>query len=396
MIKNIARNIFHQLIEIIILLKFKTINIKSNKLDDKNKILIVAHDFNKAGAQVLLLNIVKELSKRQNDIIVIGRDYGNLKSEFKKYVPTYIAKCTGIFNLYIKALNNKGYKVAITNTVVTGDVILAIKKNGFNVISLIHELPMLIKSGGFINSAENIAKKSDIVIFPSSYVEKKFQEIAQVTNRVIVKPQGLYLNQNHIVDKVSAKKEINRIYNIPINKEIVINVASGIERKGFDLFLEIAIKSIEEKDIWFIWVGDYKSDIYEKVIKKYNLNKIPNLTLTGYIDDSKELVKFYDAAEVLMLTSREEPFGSIVLEAFNSKTPVLAFEDSGGFVDTVIENETGYLVEYENIDIMKQKLIEAIKRKDILESLGEKGKSSLVNYNFNTYITMIEDLTKSF
>lgn len=397
MIKEVVKNTFYKVKEIHSFVKFNIYSkVKKKQVQNNNKILIIAHDFNKAGAQVLLLNIVKELSDRNNDIILIARGRGGLEKDFRRCVPTYIATFDNIFAAYIKIFCNRGYKVAITNTVITGNIIPILKRHNIKVISLIHELPMLINQGGFINSAKNVASKSDIVIFPSSFVEKKFYEVSKVINKVIIKPQGLYLNKDHKPDKNNAKEELNRLYNIPKENKVVLNVASGIIRKGFDWFLEIAIKSLQYKELSFIWVGDYDIKIYEDIINRYNIDEIPNLILAGYINNSKELVKFYDSSEILMLTSREEPFGSIVLEAFNSETPVLAFRDAGGFVDTVIEDETGFLVEYANIDSMKKRLIQILNNEEKLLEMAKRCKSSLVNYKFEDYISMIEELTKTF
>ena len=145
-------------------------------------------------------------------------------------------------------------------------------------------------------------------------------------------------------------------------------------------------------DIAFIWVGDYDKSLLNSTLKELDLNNIRNLYFAGYIDNSEELSMYYDSAELLMLTSREEPFGSIVLEAFNSKTPVLAFKDGGGYVDLVKEGVTGFLVEYGNIGGMAQKLIDILDNIKELEIVGEKCKSVVKKYNFEQYVATIEKL----
>ena len=384
MVVDLLKGSICKFVEIIRVISF-FINVK--KVENK-KVLIVGHDFAKAGAQVLLLNIIKEFSNRKIDVVMISRGNGPLEGEYRKVCKTYVATIDRIFELYIRRIKKLGYNVAITNTVVTGSIVDELKKNNFYVVSLIHELPNLIKEGGHLKSANAIANKSDVVVFPSTYVRDKFSELVEIKNNVLIKPQGLFLNKDHKVNKKMAKEKLHNKYLLPINNRLVINVATGIKRKGFDLFLDIAIKSIENKDISFIWVGDYKKEILDQVLKKNNMKDIPNLTLTGYINNPEFLAYFYDAADLLMLTSREEPFGSIVLEAFNSETPVIAFKDRGGYIDVVKQNRTGYLVDYCNIIEMQKKVIEVLNSKDI-ELISKECKQSLKQYKFEDYISYL-------
>lgn len=377
-------------------LKFFCFSIKySFKKSNKARILIIAHDFAKAGAQVLLKNIVIELKKKNYEITVIAKEQGPLLREYKNYANIFISYDNKILKKYIISLKNKKYSVALTNTVVVGDVIATLKENGYYVVSMIHELPLLIKENKFESRAECIGKYSDVVIFPSNYVREKFETVAKIYNKVVVKPQGLYLNRGHIVDKENAKKEICERYNIDINKKIVINVATGIKRKGFDWFIQIASMLKYRNDIVFIWVGDYDKVLLDEVLENINFNRLENLYFTGYIDNPKKLSVYYDSAEILMLTSREEPFGSIVLEAFNSKTPVLGFKDGGGYVDVVKDNLTGFLVEYGQVKKMAEKLENLFDNTEQLKVVGEKCKRVVENYSFEEYIKLIENLLRN-
>ncbi|MEI8597166.1 glycosyltransferase, partial [Vibrio sp. M60_M31a] len=100
-------------------------------------------------------------------------------------------------------------------------------------------------------------------------------------------------------------------------------------------------------------VGDVDRALLGLVEKQGSIENISNLVLLGYLKDINLLTTIYSAASVLCLTSREEPFGSIVLEAMNQGTPVVGFIGAGGFQDVVRDNETGMLVEYENINEMR-------------------------------------------
>lgn len=252
---------------------------------------------------------------------------------------------------------------------------------------LIHELPNAIKSLKIEKRATVIAELSDRVVFPSSFVHKKFLQFGAVEN-YLIRPQGLYLTVNHTVDYKRSFKELDKELDIG-NRKIVINVATGELRKGFDIFLQIANKLRKEKEILFIWIGSVNEKIYQEVLKG---DKSDNLVLYGYVDDASHLAKFYDCADVLLLTSREEPFGSIVLEAFHAGTPVIGFENAGGFIDTVISGKTGELVEYENIDKMVNSLEKLLKDDKTLREYSRNCVELSENYKFDKYVEKIMEI----
>ena len=66
------------------------------------------------------------------------------------------------------------------------------------------------------------------------------------------------------------------------------------------------------------------------------------------IDD---LSGVYVAADAFVLTSREDPFPSVVVEAMASGLPTVVFQDSGGIVD-LVSDAGGVTVPYLDVDAM--------------------------------------------
>ena len=174
------------------LVKFKIFALKNNfKKNDKARILIIAHDFAKAGAQVLLKNIVKELNRKDYEVTIISKGGGPLLNEYEKFANVFICYNNRLLKKYIVRLKNMKCKMVLTNTVVVGDTISILKENNYYVVSLIHELPLLIKENKFESRAREIGQYSDVIIFPSNYVKNKFEQITVLKGKVVIKPQGL-------------------------------------------------------------------------------------------------------------------------------------------------------------------------------------------------------------
>ena len=56
------------------------------------------------------------------------------------------------------------------------------------------------------------------------------------------------------------------------------------------------------------------------------------------------------AADAFALTSREDPFPSVVLEALSAGTPAVAFDRSGGIPDMLRETGFGSVVPHGDVD----------------------------------------------
>lgn len=358
---------------------------KSPELE--KKILLIGHNSDKQGAAVLLEYIAAECVRQGWQVEILVRNPGDMIQRYSKICKTTCFVGKRDFKRIVRNRNKKGFRNAICNTTVNGDLVEILKNMGFKVETLVHELPQAIKKLKIEDRACKIGLLSDRVVFPSTFVYEKFKEFSDVKN-VLIKPQGLYLTDKYESNYKQSYQELNEELNIK-GKKIVINVATGEMRKGFDIFLQVAKNLKEEKDILFIWIGSINKQIYEKVIEN---EKLDNLITYGYVDDVKKLMQFYDCANILLLTSREEPFGSIVLEAFHSGTPVIGFENAGGFVDTVIPGETGELVEYENVDKLQTKLLELLNESDVLAKYSDNCKKFAEKFKFDKYVEKITEI----
>lgn len=352
-----------------------------------DKIILIGHSGGKGGAETLLKNMIKELVNQKVNVVVLVRGRGPIIDSYKELAPTFIIDTMEKTRNYIEKLSKIGYKSAISNTITTGDLIPILKENQIYSINLIHELPGVIHLLNCEERAKIIGKESDLAVFPSKFVMDKFQTIAKIETNKEVKPQGLYMVYDKFNPKQS-KKEIYSKYNIPKNNFLIINVGLGEKRKGFDIFFEVAEK-LKNDNITFMWIGKLDNEITEKYQEK--AEKLNNFIMPGFIDNKEEFMKYYDACDTFLLTSREDPFPSVVLEAFNAEKPVIAFKDAGGFQDIVRTDISGYLVTYENQEEIIEK-INILKQDEKLRTkLGKNAKKISKEYSFSDYIKFLKE-----
>lgn len=374
-------------------IKYKRqLNRKNYKISDDSKgIILISHDATQTGAPILLDHIAREMKRQNLTLFIISRKYGPWIVEFMKSGETKVIKKQIGFRKCLIKLRKLGFDKVICNTTVNGDLLPILKEYDFKVISLVHELPKIIHYFKIEDRAEKMAAMSDVAVFPSTYVYNKFQTIANVSVNYLIKPQGLYLTDTFDYNNEESKLYIQKEYFVPIRKKLILNVATGDKRKGYDLFLKVAYQLSKVEELMFVWVGDYDKKIYKSFLGDYNIKTLENLVQPGFINDPLKLSKFYQAADVFLLTSREDPFPSVVLQAFNAYTPVIAFENAGGFSDIVKNGETGYLVEYENLTALKEVILKILHSSDIIK-MGENCKKKAEESRFDDYVKTLVDL----
>jgi L-malate glycosyltransferase len=138
-----------------------------------------------------------------------------------------------------------------------------------------------------------------------------------------------------------------------IKKDVFLWGMSGASsyRKGFDLFVKIAKEFIGKAH--FIWIGrerDLGFDYYVKQLIKFH--RLKNVTIIGELSDN--YYNYLSSVDGFLLTSREDPFPLVMIEAGYLGKPVVAFE-SGGASEFIIEG-TGYSTTGINVIEMVQNM----------------------------------------
>lgn len=94
-----------------------------------------------------------------------------------------------------------------------------------------------------------------------------------------------------------------------------------------------------------------------------------DIHVPGYVSDIERLFK---RADIFVHFSLLDGYPSTVLEAYASRTPVIA-NDAVGMSEQVIDGETGYLVELDAPETVRQRLERLLHSPTERETLGENG-----------------------
>jgi len=392
--KNGFKNIFHN----ITLNTKNDINIFENLEKSKKtggKIIVVSHDANKQGAPLLALYIVKHLKKFFNyEVVTILASGGDLQSEFEKY--SYVYR----FDLLTKkeqddvsnSLHSNGFKSSICNTSVVGDIVETLSNKKIKVISLIHELPYVVKVAGLENSILKIISKADKIVFPSNYVKNKLSSLFKFDDKKVdINHQGRYMLNNYKFNRIVAKKTLCKNLGINLDSNIVLNIGRGEYRKGLDLFVSTALLVLEKtNNTYFIWIGKCDDEDYENAQSLIKNSSYADKIIFRTFE--KDIGLYYSGSDLFFLSSREDPFPSVFIDAVSAELPVVSFDDGGGFVD-YLKDIGGELIKDFDVKSMSTFIIDFLNNNIIRKEYEKNFYNSSSDFGFNEYIYNLLELS---
>ena len=362
-------------------------------------IVVVSHDAHFYGAQRLALVLAQTLSSRLNyDVDTLLCAGGPLREQFEKAGPVHDFFGSGaapeIQDRIIRDLYLRGARVALCNTSCVGDVVQRLKTAGFRVVSMIHELPGLIGEYGLESSIATIAAEADKVVFPADVVRDRFSELTSLApEKAVVRPQGLLAENRFGGPDAGARRDLRALLGLGEDTRIVLGVGSSHLRKGVDLFVDVGLALMPGRaDLVFVWVGHKDGDGFELAYQRVDdAAAHDRFRFPGVIED---IDLFFSGADVFLLPSREDPFPSVVLHAFDAQLPVIGFDQAGGFVE-LLRRDCGVLVPYLDTSAMAAATLHLLDHPDEAGRLTATAKSILTReFGFLDYVRDLVQLAQ--
>ncbi len=172
------------------------------------------------------------------------------------------------------------------------------------------------------------------------------------------------------------KKDKTEVFGV-IPDETVILFAGRLSSEKGVMELPSIYQSIKESgsNVCFAIAGTGPT---EAELKK----ALPDARYLGWIASDK-LAEVYSAADLLILPSKFDTFGCVVLEAFSCGLPVIAYKTKGP-KDIINDGDNGYLVT--NKDKMAKRIIEFINDKELQTSMKTSALERSKVFNADTIL----------
>ena len=152
-------------------------------------------------------------------------------------------------------------------------------------------------------------------------------------------------------------------------KTDILSVTRFNHIKGIDLFMSVAKIVLQENPglTWkVIGYGPQEEEVKEFILKE-NLSQQLLLQHAAAIDITTE----YQQASLFVMTSRNECFPLVLLEAMSNGIPCVAFDCDTGPRHIIQHNKTGLLIEKENVTEMAKVISALIQDNDRRKSMSD-------------------------
>jgi glycosyltransferase involved in cell wall biosynthesis len=315
------------------------------------RVLLVGHDCFPSGAQHLLLNIGRTLKAGfgvEIEYLLLGG--GAMEADYQAVAPVTIASDPARLGDIIQDLRDRGFRNAVANTVVTGDVVRQLNASGIYTVLLVHELPRILKQKHLEGTARAGIESANRVVFAADFVRDETTRALGigVGEHFAVRPQGSYKRLDLDPEKaLHVRQELG----LKPDDKLVIGVGYADMRKGFDLFMQTwrTIMARDER-VQFCWIGAMDPILADWLAGEMrDAQATKRFHLIGYRSD---VDAFFAAADALVLSSREDPFPTVVLEALSAGLQVFAFDRSGGIPGFLEKERLGTVVPYGDVTQM--------------------------------------------
>jgi glycosyltransferase involved in cell wall biosynthesis len=201
---------------------------------------------------------------------------------------------------------------------------------------------------------------SDVIV--NSHVVR--ESVSNLTKYLKDKPQVIYHGITH-ESTISSEG---------ITKNIAI-VGRLSPEKGVDIALQVIQKVLTQQPdakLWIVGEGKERKNLI-RITSELGIQD--SVVFHGFASGS-EVENLMAQCSMLIMTSRWEGFGLVLLEAMKLRMPCIAFDHLAAN-EIIVDNKTGFLIPDSNIDFMADKINHLLSNPATCQLMGKNGNDLL-------------------
>jgi glycosyltransferase involved in cell wall biosynthesis len=374
----------------------------------KSRILIVMHNAGTGGVEQSILTLCKFLNREHFEPILVFPSDGPLMRTFEdigikmitspvewlippKYIREKGQEEDYYYNKFLFKLNDRvrnlqgiidsnGIDLVHSATLTVADGAIAARVSGVPHLWHIHGhynadfdfLPITT----VYSLVESLSAK---VVAVSKSVRDSIGKYISCKGKIDVVYNGLdleKLDKDRNVDS-SLFREFPKLR----DKKIICLIGRVYKIKGIDLFVDAAIKVLQERDdVAFLIVGPIGDrNLFNQMNEKIRVhNRLDSIVFAGLRDDVQSILKH---VYLMVCASPKEGFPYVLLESMAASTPVLSTR-CGGPEEVINHGETGYLLKKRDGHEMSDVIISLLDDEAGMNNIASAGRA-LVKDNFS-------------
>jgi glycosyltransferase involved in cell wall biosynthesis len=321
------------------------------------RVLFVVHSTSRNGASVLLLDFMRWLRTQVDwDLRVLVCGTGPLLDDFRAVAPTTVWRSPGakleallgsrlgrasrvVDHVFHALRMPRGrFDLIYANTSALAPVIPLLARRGAALLWHIHELEYALQT---TLTGDGVAAALDAAT--------RFVAVSPQVRQALVTQYGVQQDKVDVVsgfvrpggvsaaDRAAHRKHVLNRLQWPEDSVVIGGCGTLGWRKGSDLFLQAArslVLDLNVRRARLLWVGGDAEGSealeFERDVQRLGLEKV-----CCRVASTAEVTQHFCAFDVFALTSREDPFPLVMLEAAELALPIVCFEGTGGSNDFV-------------------------------------------------------------
>jgi glycosyltransferase involved in cell wall biosynthesis len=342
------------------------------------RVLFVSHSAFRNGASILLLDFLRWLRQQVDwDMRILVRGNGPLVDDFRQVAPTSIWRSgapvldllfgnapSGARRVAEDVIRSIGmpygrFDLVYANTCAIAPAIPLLASRASALLWHIHELDYALRA--------TLPEEDNTAAFK---VATRFVAVSQQVRQTLGDSYGVARDRVDVVhgfvpsDEATAiERRARRQLTLsrlrwPSDACVIGGCGSLGWRKGSDLFLQIAhsvVSKVGAEKVRFLWVGgDDKSGAALEF--DHDVNKLQLQHVCHRVPTTAEVANYFSAFDIFALTSREDPYPLVMLEAAENGLPTVCFAGSGGGTEFVAD-DAGRVVQYLDTSAFANELI---------------------------------------
>ena len=146
--------------------------------------------------------------------------------------------------------------------------------------------------------------------------------------------------------------------------------------KGQKILLEAIVPELHQfKDWALVIVGKVDKPEFlqelQEIVKKFNVEN-----QVYFIDETSEIVSYYQAAKIAVVPSFSEGFSLVCAEAMSCGNTVVATKNVGVHSELITSNTSGYLFEAGGVEVLRDLIVKIVKKE--LPNLGDAARNEIL------------------
>lgn len=324
----------------------------------ERRLILITHELNRSGSSLLLANLCDYYASKGYALALLTENDQPVAEAIEPLIagtgaPVRLNYRSGTRMRALRALRKHGFHRAIGNTIVSGTFARELHEAGIRGTFLIHEMWASLNIVNAVGMCRQVIRWADALVFPSATVRDSFLEFSEEAcnpGKVFILPQGRRESAPVRVSREEAQASVRQTLGIGAEDRVLVGAGAINFGKGVDFWLPVLkelngaedgqpyhmlwLGAVDEKDPYYLWLR----------VQARAMGLERRIHFVGYIADGAQYSRLLEGSDAFFLSSREDAFPSVMIEAVSAGVPVLAYQGSGGGADYIAETGAGLCV----------------------------------------------------